>query len=103
MTYANIAIYFLALCLVSFALMFFDKRAARNGGWRIPERTLLFWAFLGGGLGAKLAQSRFRHKTRKEPFRTLLNISLGINLLLLICLAIPSVRHALLTIAEQAL
>lgn len=32
-------------------------------------------ALLGGWAGAKLAQGRFRHKTRKEPFRSLLNLS----------------------------
>lgn len=97
-----IPLWFLALSVLSFVLMALDKRAAQNGGWRFAERTLLLWAFLGGGVGAKLAQNRLRHKTRKEPFGTLLNISFGANLVLMICLAIPEARGALSTLVEQA-
>lgn len=50
-----------------------DKGRAIEDGWRVPERTLLFLALIGGWLGAKAAQRRFRHKTRKEPFRSHLN------------------------------
>ena len=40
----------------------------------MPEKTLLLLALLGGWPLAKLAQRRFRHKTRKQPFATLLNL-----------------------------
>lgn len=75
---------FLLLCLagylllangMAFAAFAIDKRRALNGDWRIPERTLLLLATLGGWIGAKLAQRRYRHKTRKQPFRTLLDLS----------------------------
>lgn len=50
-----------------------DKRAAIAGRRRIPEDRLLAIAFLGGTLGAKLAQLVLRHKIRTEPFRQQLN------------------------------
>lgn len=57
------------LTLVAFAG---DKRAAVRGRRRTPERTLLWMALLGGSPAAIAAQKLLRHKTRKEPFRTLL-------------------------------
>jgi uncharacterized membrane protein YsdA (DUF1294 family) len=54
--------------LASFAAFGFDKRRATTGGRRVPERTLLVLALLGGWPGAILAQRRFRHKTRKASF-----------------------------------
>ena len=52
-----------------------DKRRAVAGEWRVAESTLLALAALGGWPAAKLAQHRLRHKTRKQPFRTCLNLS----------------------------
>ncbi|ARM88247.1 hypothetical protein RHEC894_CH01939 [Rhizobium sp. CIAT894] len=62
----------LALNLIVFSVYYLDKRAARQGGWRISERTLLTLALIGGSLGAVAAQQILRHKTRKEPFRSIL-------------------------------
>lgn len=59
--------------IAAFAAFAEDKRRAAKGLWRISESSLLTLALLGGWGGAKLAQRRFRHKTRKEPFRTALN------------------------------
>lgn len=61
-----------ALAYVAFAV---DKSRAINTQGRIPERSLLILATLGGWLGAKIAQHRLRHKTRKQPFGILLNLS----------------------------
>lgn len=61
-----------------------DKKLACDGARRIPERDLLYIAMIGGWPGAKLAQRQFRHKTRKEPFRTRLNLCL-IPVLFLTC------------------
>ncbi|RUM05801.1 DUF1294 domain-containing protein [Rhizobium chutanense] len=68
----QMAALFLALNLIVFSVYFLDKRAARQGGWRISERTLLTLALIGGSLGAVAAQQILRHKTRKEPFRSIL-------------------------------
>ena len=47
-----------------------DKRAAGQGRWRTPERWLHLVALVGGWPGAYVAQKALRHKTRKQPFRT---------------------------------
>ena len=59
---------------LAYQLFLFDKRQAVEGGWRVPERILLLSALLGGSIGAKIAQRRFRHKTRKQPFRLYLDL-----------------------------
>ncbi|HEY0925346.1 DUF1294 domain-containing protein [Brevundimonas sp.] len=63
-----------------FCLFWFDKVQARNGDWRVRERTLLLGALFGGP-GAWLAQHLLRHKTRKEPFRSLLGGAIILHLI----------------------
>lgn len=48
-----------------------DKRRAVRQDWRIPEKVLLWEAFLLGGLGALLAGRFFHHKTRKWYFQVI--------------------------------
>ena len=69
---AQIALYVLVINLVTFAAFWADKRASIGGRWRTPERRLLLLTALGGWIGALAGQHGLRHKTRKEPFRTLL-------------------------------
>ena len=64
--------YLIAINLAAFGMFALDKMAAKEGSWRIPESTLLLTALVGGTLGAITAQRMLRHKTRKEPFRSML-------------------------------
>jgi uncharacterized membrane protein YsdA (DUF1294 family) len=71
---------FLLMNGFSFFQFWKDKRMAQQGGWRTPEMSLLFFASIGGFLGAKLGQTMFRHKTRKQPFAKLLNLTGLLNI-----------------------
>ena len=59
----------LAACITDFILMGMDKRKARRGAWRIPEKTLFALALLLGAPGAYAGMMTFRHKTRHTRFR----------------------------------
>ena len=65
-------------------LMLEDKRRARKNLWRIPERTLLGIAVLGGSIGCLLGMYTIRHKTLHLKF------SAGIPLILVIQLALAA-------------
>lgn len=78
-------------------LMFWDKLSATRGWWRVPEAKLLMWAFIGGAVGGKLGQRLYRHKTRKEPFRTWLNRWVVWNAVLYSILLIERLRDAVVT------
>ena len=65
-------IYLLLINLLGFILYGIDKaKSKRKGSHRIPERTLLWVARLGGGLGCWLGMMLFRHKTKHTRFMIL--------------------------------
>ncbi|MDY0946733.1 DUF1294 domain-containing protein [Frigoribacterium sp. CFBP9039] len=57
-----------------------DKRAARLGLRRIPERSLLLCGLLGGWPAAVVAQQLLRHKTGKPAFRRVFAATVALNL-----------------------
>lgn len=54
--------------LIAFVAHGRDKRAARRGRRRTPERTLHLLELIGGWPGALLAMTVFHHKTRKASY-----------------------------------
>ena len=48
--------------------IWWDKRRATRGEWRLKEATLLVWALFGGWPGGIWAMRQFRHKTSKGSF-----------------------------------
>jgi uncharacterized membrane protein YsdA (DUF1294 family) len=78
-----VALYIVLINLSAFGAFWFDKRAAEGGRYRVPERSLLMLAVVGGTSGAIAAQQLFRHKTRKEPFRSILWLIAAVQVLLL--------------------
>jgi uncharacterized membrane protein YsdA (DUF1294 family) len=76
--------YLILMTAASFLLMGIDKKRAVRKAWRIPERTLLLAAFLGGGIGAFLGMYTFRHKTKHMKFVILLPAAAVLYLLLLL-------------------
>jgi uncharacterized membrane protein YsdA (DUF1294 family)/cold shock CspA family protein len=57
--------------VVGFAMYRADKIAAERGTWRTSEANLHAITLLGGWPGALVARRVFRHKTTKQPFRTI--------------------------------
>ena len=61
--------YLVLVNAAAFILMLTDKQNARRSSWRIPERTLIGVAAIGGSIGAMAGMYLFRHKTRKPKFK----------------------------------
>lgn len=75
-------LYLLLINAAGFLLMLIDKQKARKNRWRIPERTLMLVAALGGSIGSLLGMYAFRHKTKHLKF------TLGIPAILILQLLI---------------
>jgi uncharacterized membrane protein YsdA (DUF1294 family) len=72
---------YILMSIITYLTYAKDKRAAIKGEWRVPENTLHLLELCGGWLGALIAQQQFRHKTQKQPFKTLFVICSGLNVL----------------------
>ena len=75
------SVHLLLLCLAALNLLTllvfgWDKWQARRGGRRVPERTLLLLALMGGSMGAWLGMQWWHHKTLHARFRLLVPLFL---------------------------
>ncbi len=68
-----------AMSAVTFAVYWMDKRLARGGGRRIPEKTLHLLSFAGGWPGALVAQRLVRHKNRKPWFQAVFWLTVALH------------------------
>ena len=62
-------IFMLFMSIIGFLAMGIDKSKAKRNAWRIPERTLFMFAFIGGAAGVWLGMRVFRHKTLHLMFK----------------------------------
>lgn len=74
-----------ALSVITYLVYWWDKSAARKGGWRTPETTLHLLSLCGGWPGALIAQQVLRHKTQKQPFRLILWLTVLVSAGVLVC------------------
>ncbi len=63
-----ILLYVCAINVITFLIYGLDKRKAKRDRWRIPEKTLLMLAVIGGSVGAFAGMQFFRHKTKHMKF-----------------------------------
>ena len=69
--------------IISFALMGHDKKCAKRGKWRVPERALLLATAFFGGLGGVLGMKVFHHKTKHWFFKVFFPALLIVQIALL--------------------
>lgn len=60
--------YLLIINIISVAVCFYDKHAAKSGRFRIPEKTLFLLCFAGGSVGMLASMKLIRHKTLHKRF-----------------------------------
>ena len=65
--------------IAAFVLMGHDKKCARQGKWRVPERRLFLVTALFGGLGGVLGMKVFHHKTQHWYFRVFFPVLLVVQ------------------------
>lgn len=70
--------------IAAFALMGYDKRCARQGKWRVPEKTLFLVTACFGGLGGVLGMKVFHHKTQHWYFKVFFPVLLAIQVVVVI-------------------
>lgn len=65
-------ILFAVMGVIAFCTYGIDKYRAKHDKWRIPEKTLMLLALLGGAIGAFLGMKAFHHKTQHTKFRLII-------------------------------
>lgn len=79
----------LGINVFTFVMYGLDKRKAKKGAWRIPEKTLLTCTWLFGGVGALAGMRVFHHKTKHRvftisaPIAAVLSIAAAVYLLMI--------------------
>ena len=87
----NVLYYFVAVSVIGAVVCIYDKLAAPRGWRRVPERTLFFWALVGGGPGVYASMLLIRHKTLHRNF--MLGIPAIMILQLVICMGIYNILY----------
>ena len=72
--------WYVLIGIVTFLVYAKDKSAAQNNQWRTPESTLHMLSMAGGWVGAMVAQTYLRHKSKKPEFRLMYYLTVVINM-----------------------
>ncbi len=62
------------MSFITFALYADDKSRAKQGRWRVSEKTLHLCEFMGGWLGAFVAQQKLHHKSSKVSYQIMFKV-----------------------------
>ena len=76
--------YLLLINAAGLLIMLIDKRKAIKNQWRIPEKTMLTVAILGGSLGIYTGMQLFRHKTKHAKFS--IGVPVILTMQILVCI-----------------
>lgn len=74
-------IYFIAINFISFIIMWYDKKKAKNNEWRISEKSLFLFALFLGGIGIYSGMYKFRHKTKHYKFTIGIPVLIILNII----------------------
>jgi uncharacterized membrane protein YsdA (DUF1294 family) len=76
--------YLITVNALGFLLMLIDKAKAKKKKWRIPERTLMTVAAIGGSVGSLLGMYAVRHKTKHPKFTIGIPLILALQIITLV-------------------
>ena len=76
--------YLAVINVVGIVQMAWDKFQAKRSGWRVPEKTLLGTAVIGGSFGIYAGMRLFRHKTKHPRF------SYGVPVIMVLQIAVAA-------------
>ncbi len=82
------AAWLLAVNVLTFLAYWRDKRAARRGGRRTPERTLFAMNMVGGFVGGWLGMLVLRHKTLHASFKVVQTLATVLWVAVLVVLVV---------------
>ena len=75
-----IILYYIAINAAAFIMYGADKFFAKKDMWRIPEKTLILAAAIGGAFGAYAGMQIFRHKTKHAKFNISIPVLMAVHL-----------------------
>ena len=81
-----VILYYILINAAAFIIYGADKFFAKKDMWRIPEKTLILVAALGGAFGAYAGMQLFRHKTKHAKFNISIPVLMAVHLGMLVYL-----------------
>ena len=81
MIYLYFTLYVIIINIIGFLVMFLDKTKAKNGDYRISEKTIFIISLLFGAVGVYIGMYKFRHKTKHLLFNIGIPVLIIINVL----------------------